>query len=175
MSCTKDMSFEECELEILRKAVDNAETSAATKLISNPDIQKIIKEVENFIRKRKLVCYGGTAINNLLPVDDQFYNLDIELPDYDVYSSNAMKDAIDLANIYYKMGFDEVEAKAGMHHGTYKVFVNYIPVADITQVGKEIMKNLLKHSISIAGIKYAPINYLRMNMYKELSRPKGRS
>lgn len=173
MSCTKNMSFEECELEILRKAVDNAEISAATKLISNPDIQKIIKEVENFIRKRKLVCYGGTAINNLLPVDDQFYNLDIELPDYDVYSSNAMKDAIDLANIYHKMGFDEVEAKAGMHHGTYKVYVNYIPVADITQVGPEIMKNMLKFSITIAGIKYAPINYLRMNMYKELSRPKG--
>lgn len=26
---------------------------------------------------------------------------------------------------------------------------------------------------SVAGIKYAPINFLRMNMYKELSRPKG--
>ena len=173
MSCPKGMSFEDCELEILRKAVDNAETSEATKLISNPDIQKIISEVEDFIRKRKLVCYGGTAINNLLPVDDQFYNLDIELPDYDVYSSNAMKDAVDLANIYYKLGFEEVEAKAGMHHGTYKVYVNYIPVADITQVGKEVMKSMMKHTISIAGVKYAPINYLRMNMYKELSRPKG--
>lgn len=173
MSCPKGMPFEECELEILRRAVDNAETSEASKLIANPDIQKIIKEVEDFIRRRKLVCYGGTAINNLLPVDDQFYNLDIELPDYDVYSGDAMNDAIDLANIYHKMGFDEVEAKAGMHHGTYKVYVNYIPVADITQVGKEVMRNIVKHSISIAGIKYAPINYLRMNMYKELSRPKG--
>ena len=28
--------------------------------------------VENFIRTNKLICYGGTAINNILPVEDQF-------------------------------------------------------------------------------------------------------
>ena len=50
-----------------------------------------------------------------------------------------MKDAKDLADIYVKQGFTEVEAKSGMHHGTYKVYVNYLPVADITQVGDEIL------------------------------------
>ena len=173
MSCTKNMTFEECELEILRNAVDNAEKSEGAKLVSDPEIKQIIQTVEEFIRKRKLVCYGGTAINNLLPESDKFYDLNIELPDYDVYSSNAMKDAKDLADIYVKQGFTEVEAKSGMHHGTYKVYVNYLPVADITQVGDEIFKKILEKSKSVAGIKYAPINFLRMNMYKELSRPKG--
>ena len=42
---------------------------------------------------RKLVCYGGTAINALLPPDDQFYDMSIELPDYDFFSPNALKDA----------------------------------------------------------------------------------
>ena len=37
-----------------------------------------------------------------------------------------MEDAIELADIYYKEGFTEVEAKAGMHFGTYKVYVNFI-------------------------------------------------
>ena len=34
MSCTKNMTFEECELEILRNAVDNAEKSEGAKLVS---------------------------------------------------------------------------------------------------------------------------------------------
>ena len=173
MSCTKNMTFEECELEILRNAVDHAEKSEGAKLVSDPEIQQIIKIVEEFIRKRKLVCYGGTAINNLLPEQDKFYDLSIELPDYDVYSQNALKDAKDLADIYAKQGFVEVEAKAGMHFGTYKVYVNYLPVADITQVAKEIFKKMQSSTKSVAGIKYAPVNFLRMSMYKELSRPKG--
>ena len=36
-----------------------------------------------------------------------------------------------MADIYFKNGFSEIEAKAGIHFGTYKVFVNFIPVADI--------------------------------------------
>ena len=51
---------------------------------------------------------------------------------------NALDDAKELADIYAKAGFIEVEAKAGVHHGTFKVFVNYIPVADISQLDREI-------------------------------------
>jgi hypothetical protein len=34
----------------------------------------MIKIVEDFIIRKKLICYGGTAINNILPERDQFYN-----------------------------------------------------------------------------------------------------
>ena len=53
-----------------------------------------------------------------------------------IFSENALNDAKELADIYYKKGFIDVEAKSGQHHGTYKVFVNY-PVAilyDISDV-----------------------------------------
>ena len=46
MSCTKNMTFEECELEILRNAVDNAEKSEGAKLVSDPEIKQIIQTVE---------------------------------------------------------------------------------------------------------------------------------
>jgi hypothetical protein len=95
------------------------------------------------------------------------------LPDYDFFSMNALEDAKELADIYAKEGFVEVEAKSGVHKGTYKVFVNFTPVADITQLDKEIYKNLFKDSINIVGIYYASPNYLRMSMYLELSRPAG--
>ena len=165
--------FAEQELNILRKSVDNIQQNIGKKILNDPNVKQIIEIVEDFLRKKKLICYGGTAINNILPEQDQFYNKDVELPDYDFFSPHALEDAKELAEIYYKAGFEEVEAKAGVHAGTFKVFVNFIPVADVTQLVKEIYGNLKREAIKIDGILYCPPNYLRMSMYLELSRPKG--
>lgn len=172
-SCKKNMSFEECELAILRQAVDKADVIEGEKLLKDPEVKKIIDIVENFLRVRKRVCYGGTAINALLPPQDQFYDMNVELPDYDFFSPDPLKDAKDLADIYYKKGFSKIEAKAGVHAGTFKVFVNFIPVADITFLVPELYKKISKTAVNISGIYYTPPNYLRMLMYLELSRPKG--
>jgi hypothetical protein len=166
-------SFQEKELAILRSAVDNIEKKTGYSLLNNPSIKTIIDIVEQFLRDRKRICYGGTAINNILPLEDQFYDKKVELPDYDFYSPDPLKDAKDLADIYYSKGYEEVEAKAGMHAGTFKVFVNYIPVADITYLVDDIYKNIKKRAIVVDNIYYTPANYLRMSMYLELSRPQG--
>jgi len=171
--CDKNMKFEDCELAILRTAVDKAEERQGRKTANSPEIKQIITIVENFIRQKKLICYGGTAINNILPKQDQFYNKDIEIPDYDFYSDDALNDAKELTDIYVKEGFVEVEAKSGQHFGTFKVFVNFIPVADITLLPKELFNAIKKEAIKIYGIFYAPANLLRMGMYLELSRPAG--
>ena len=171
--CDKKMTFNDCELAILRAAVDKAEERQGRKTANSPEIKRIIGIVENFLRKKQLVCYGGTAINNILPKQDQFYNKDVEIPDYDFYSANALNDAKELVDLYVSNGFQEVEAKAGQHHGTYKVFVNFIPVADITYIPKDLFNAIKKESIKVAGILYSPANLLRMNMYLELSRPAG--
>ena len=169
----KNLSFADCELAILRMAVDKAEEKIGKRVVNSEDIQKIIDIVEEFIKRKKLVCYGGTAINNILPEEDQFYDKDVEIPDYDFFSINALDDAKELTDIYYKKGFLDVEAKSGQHHGTYKVFVNYMAVADITFIHKEIYNVIKNDSIKIGGILYAPPNFLRMSMYLELSRPAG--
>jgi len=169
----KGLTFDDCELAILRMAVDNAEEKMGKRIVNSEDIKIIIKIVEDFIQKKNLICYGGTAINNILPSDDQFYNKEAEIPDYDFFTMNALEDAKELANIYYKNGFTDVEAKSGVHKGTYKVFVNYIPVADITDIAKPIFNSMKKDAIRINGILYAPPNFLRMSMFLELSRPAG--
>jgi len=171
--CDSKMTFQECELAILRAAVDIAETRQGKKSASSPEIKRIITIVEAFLKKKSLVCYGGTAINNILPKQDQFYNKDVEIPDYDFYSPNALNDAKSLVDDYIEQGFIEVEAKSGQHHGTYKVFVNFIPVADISYIPKELFNSVKKESVMVAGILYAPPNFLRMAMYLELSRPAG--
>jgi len=171
--CNNKMSYQECELAILRQAVDESETIQKKKMVNSENINSIIKVVEDFLKRKKLVCYGGTAINNILPPDAQFYDRDIEIPDYDFYSPNALEDAIELANIYYKLGYNDVEAKSGVHKGTFKVYVNFIPIADITQIHKGLFEAISKDAITIMGISYCPADFLRMNMYLELSRPMG--
>ena len=166
-------TFEEKELEILRAAVDDIEKTSKIQVAQSPDVAKLIEILENFLRKKQLICYGGTALNNILPKQDQFYDKSIEIPDYDFYSSNALEDAKELAKLYASLGYDDVEAKAGMHVGTFKVQVHFIPLADITQMEKTLFLAIKKEAIKIDGILYAPSNLLRLNVYKELSRPNG--
>lgn len=171
--CTNEMNFQECELAILRHVVDDNEKIAGEKVASSPEIKKMIEIVEDFLIKKKLICYGGTAINNILPKEAQFYDKNYEIPDYDFFSHNALDDTKELADIFYKAGYLDVEAKSGVHGGTYKVFVNFIPMADITYIHKDLFQTLQKQAIKVAGIYYTPPDFLRMGMYLELSRPAG--
>ena len=166
-------NIEDREIDLLRNAVDKIESRTGKKVAQSPEIKKIIGGVERFLREKKLVCYGGTAINSILPEKYRFYNNDIEVPDYDFYSPNALEDSKELADIFFKMGYNEVESKSGSHPGTFKVFVNFIPVADITHMEPALFSVLAAKSYIKHGIRYAPTNFLRMAMYLELSRPEG--
>jgi len=168
-----NLTFENKELDILRKAVDKAESKLGKNIKQTNNIEVIIKILEDFLKRKKVVCYGGTAINNILPTSEQFYDRDIEIPDYDFFSPIAISHATELADIYYSKGYSDVEVRSGMHVGTYKVFVNFIPIADITQMEPKLFKVLLKKSIRKEGISYSPPDFLRLHMYNELSRPDG--
>ena len=167
------MSIFDKELDLIKTSMEDIEKRQGEKKVNNPHIRQLILIVENFLKKKKLICYGGTAINNILPKKDQFYDKNIEIPDYDFFSKNAMKDAKELADIYAKNGYDNVVASSGAHGGTFKVFVEFIPVADITQLPDDIYNKIHKESIIKEGIYYCAPNYLRMSMYLELSRPDG--
>ena len=165
--------FLELQRVALNKAVSEVMDKAAVALTQNPRVKKMMKIVETFLKDNKLVCYGGTAINNILPEESRFYDPVHELPDYDFFSPTALDHAKELADIYLKNGFVHVVAKAGVHHGTYKVFVDFIPVADITQIPDELDAALRAEAVKRNGILYAPPHYLQMAMYLELSRPSG--
>jgi len=171
--CSKNMTFQECELAILRMAVDLAQEKVGKRIVNSPEIKEMISILEDFLRRKSLVCYGGQSINEELPEEDRFYNKDVDIPDYDFYSPNALDDAKELTDIYYKKGYKECEAKAGQHHGTYKVYVNFIPIADISYMPNDLFQVIKKDAMRINGILYAPPNFLKMGMYLELSRPIG--
>ena len=175
--CDKSMSQEECELAILREAVDDNEKIQdeinKDKVVIDKTITRIFEILEAYIVKKKLLLYGGFAINALLPEYAKFYDPKHEIPDYDIYSPNALEDAIDLVDFFFENGFKDVETRAGVHYMTYKVFVNFITVADITIMDKSIFDNLQQEAVIINRIHYCPVNFLRRNIYKELSQPHG--
>ena len=106
------VSYEDKELRLLVETVDRADKKYATKM--TPKTKQIIKVVENFISDNDLICYGGIAINNILPKKAQFYK-PTEFPDYDFFSPDALNHAKKLADIYSKKGFGNIEAKSGFH------------------------------------------------------------
>jgi len=155
--------------ELVKKAQDLIDYEAA----HNPEIKEILKIVEEFLKKKKVLCYGGTAINNLLPSEDRFYDPLYDIPDYDFYSMEPQLHALELADKFYSVGFRAIEVKPGAHIMTFKVFVNYTGVADITYLEPPIFEKLWKEDFHKEGIHYVSPNFLRMSMYLELSRPRG--
>jgi hypothetical protein len=119
------------------------------------------------------MCYGGTAINDLLPKEDQFYDPKVDVPDYDFFSKTPQAHSVIIANQLKAHGIKAVEVKPGMHIGTFKVFADYTGVADITHLEDFIFDRLWKEGEVRNKIHYVPVNFLRMSMYLELSRPRG--
>jgi hypothetical protein len=151
------------------EAADFQERFAA----EDTEARKIVDSMEHFLRIKGRVVYGGAAINAHLSPATKFYDPKLYLPDYDFMTPDPLQDCADLMSAFYNEGFREVEAKFGIHEGTYKIFVNFRAAADITYVPPEIYERVIRDAREIDGIHYASVNFLRMNMYLELSRPAG--
>lgn len=157
----------------IEKIAEIAQDQIDKEAASDPLLKTAIQIVEKFIKRNRVMCYGGTAINNILPPEDRFYDFSVEVPDYDFFSESPQIHATEIADQLVEAGFKSVEVKPGVHLGTFKVFANYVGVADVSHLDKEIFIKLWKESIVKEGIHYVPPNFLRMSVYLELSRPKG--
>lgn len=124
--------------------------------------------VKAFIKERGLKVYGGIAINSYLPKEAQFYNPN-DIPDYDFFSPDPWNDATDLADRFHQKGYKFVEARAGIHKGTYKVLVDMWPVADISYMPQTEFDKIPVTVIDGLNI-VSPLKLLE-SMYKEFSEP----
>jgi hypothetical protein len=159
--------------ERLELAIEKASKRLKYEAAHDEDIIRALKVVEDFIKRKKRVCYGGTAMNAILPASEKFYDPELELPDYDFYTPDIESDVKDLVNELNTAGFKDVYHKIGIHEGTQKVLVNYVPIADVTLIDSELFAVLYRRSAVRDGVHYTDENILRMMMYLELSRPKG--
>lgn len=160
-------------MERIRAAAAAAADFQEKQGAEDTEARRITDIMERFLRKKKRVIYGGAAINAQLPADQKFYDPRFNLPDYDFMTPAPIQDCEELMADFRADGFKEVESKFGIHEGTYKVYVNFRSAADITYIPIDIYRRILKDCHVVNRLFYASPNWLRMNMYLELSRPAG--
>ena len=161
------------QIQSLEAAADKAGEVIKYEAAHSPEIQYAIDIVGTFLRKSGRVCYGGTAINAILPRSLRFYDPQKDLPDYDFFTPNPEQDIKLIVRDLQQAGFPDVIERVGMHEGTHKILVNFVPIADISHLDESLYRVLYKRSIKRDGIHYADADFLRMLMYLELSRPRG--
>jgi len=160
-------------MDEIEEAAKIAQSLIDKRAVENPITVRTLDIVYNFMKQHRVLGYGGTALNNLLPKSKQFYDPKVDVPDYDFYSETPQEHAKMIADMLAKAGVLNIEVKPGLHLGTFKVFADYVPVADISTLSKPIFVKLWNDSIVRDGVRYVPPNFLRMSVYLELSRPMG--
>jgi hypothetical protein len=161
------------QIDIIKQASELAQSKIDYASAHDDNIIHAIDVVEEFLRKKHRLCYGGQAINAHLPAKYKFYDPEFSIPDYDFFTPNHESDIATLVKDLKKAGFTEISVREGMHDGTIKIYVDYIPVADMTLIDSKLYRILSKREYKTDGISYLDANSLRMLMYLELSRPRG--
>lgn len=159
--------------ERLKKAIDTAQEKIDYEAAHNPELLKALGVVKQFLRTSGRVCYGGTAMNAILPAKKRFYDPEVDLPDYDFFTPDVEKDIADLVAKLKGAGFKDVYHRVGMHEGTWKILVNFVPIADISTLPEQLYTVLHRRAVVRGGLRYVDPDILRMMMYLEISRPKG--
>lgn len=140
----------------------------------------IMNMVGKFIIQKKLLLYGGLALNLMLPKKHKFYK-SFTINDYDCFSKDAKKDAIELAKQLGTKKYKYIKIRKALHDNTYKIYVNFIKVLDITQITPKLYDKCLQifeEERKTVLYKYyndkytlMPFLYLISNMHYELARP----
>lgn len=157
----------------LKEAVDKAANRLDYEAAHDDSLLHALSVVQTFIKRKKRVCYGGTAMNAILPEAKRFYNPNTDLPDYDFYTPDVEADVEELVKDLKAEGYEDVYHKVGIHDGTKKILVNFVAVADVSSISPELFAVLYRRSIKSDGVHYTDPDVLRMMMYLELSRPRG--
>jgi hypothetical protein len=127
--------------------------------------------VKKFVIERKLIIYGGMAINFALKLKGSSIYRNDEKPDIDAFSDDPVKNAYDLADILKEKGFLNVAVIRGVHVSTMRVRTNFIYVMDISYVEPKIYKNI--PTINFNNMHIVHPLYQRMDMHISLSFPFG--
>lgn len=145
---------------------DNSDQIKPISDIRNIDIHMInraLEIVKEFIISRKLILYGGQAIDYALRLKGSKSYPDTQIPDLDFLSTHSVDDAYDLVDILIKKGFKNVQSMKGLHFQTQKVRIDFIWIADISYVPDKVFKRLpiLKYN----GMNILHPDYQRSDMH----------
>lgn len=134
-------------------------------------IVRAIEIVKQFIRRKKLIIYGGTAIDMALRLKGSKIYPDemLQIADLDFFSPDNVNDAYELCDILFKE-FPEVRTIHGLHIQTMRVDIqNNIWIADISYCPK-VLFDVLEY-LEFDGMRVVHPNFQRIDIHKSLSFP----
>ena len=89
------------------------------------EYRNVIKVIEEFIKSKDRIVYGGTALHRLIlkkAPNDPIYK-EYNTPDIEFYSPEPIKDLKDVCDLLHKKSFKHVQGQQAQHGDTYKLFV----------------------------------------------------
>lgn len=163
-------------LELFENQVEEIESELKTE--SN---EKRLPTLEQRLEYNKIVfdyckqygrkIYGGFAANSLVKAKnpkDSFYP-EGDPADIDFYSPEPINDAMRLANIFTEKGYKYISASEAQHSETYTVFVDFVNVADISYVPRNIYHRM--PFVTIDGINYTGPHFIMIDMLRMFNDP----
>lgn len=161
--------------EKLQKYIDEiVQKNNEDQIQTNYDTHKeMMNVVAKFLWRNKCILYGGTALNLLLPNKLKFYDKYV-LPDYDSFHPNARDMAIMLADHLHEKGYKYVVVKKGLlNEGTFKVYAELIPAADISQIPLKLYQSFKRHAQIVDNHYIIQNEFLRFSFHLEFAKPIG--
>lgn len=176
------------KVSILGKQIENLlnavpqiklEADRQTSLLVIPKIERrhlAINIVIDFLKRRGLVVYGGTAINAAIVKagGEPIYG-EAELPDFDFYSNEPIKHGIELCNLLHEAGLEYVTMAEALHQCTFKIKIERSEpaIADISWVHKDVYKYLFECQSFLGrlGLRYASPAFQVVDLYSACANP----
>ena len=137
--------------------------------IDNDIINIAFNTIREFIISRKLILFGGMAIDYALKLKGSRIYDDNVKPDYDIYSPRSIDDAYDLAEELKSLGLDGVSVFVGIHIQTMKISANNLPLADFGYIPQSVYD--IMPYLEYNGIRILHPNFQRMDIHLALSFP----
>ena len=131
-------------------------------------IMKCLVLVEQYIKEHKLILVGGMAIDYALQTKGKKLYAKNKLPDYDFYSPEFHLDAYKIGEKIAKFTTG-VSVIRGLHASTMRVRVNFVPVADVTYMPKNIFDTIPRFLYK--GLTMAHPHFLMIDQHRALSLP----
>lgn len=135
------------------------------------EYKQAMEVVRTYIRENKKIVYGGDVINTLVMEknkEDRIYK-DNDRKDIEFYSPEPVKDLVKLCDILHKKGFSYVQGSSATHDETFKIYVDFDNVCDITYMPRNIYSNM--PVIKINNILYTHPSWVLVDTLRQYNDP----
>jgi len=153
-------------MSLVKWAVDNA--SALEVVTQRRDADKAMVDraldiVRRFIIERRLILFGGLAIDYALRLKGSYIYDKDKQPDFDFFSTQNVDDAYDLVDIFAAAGFTGASAVRGIHVQTMRVRIDFVWVADIGYAPPDVFDTI--PTFEYQSMRVAHPDYQRMDQH----------